>query len=80
LRSPIDDLGGEILGHPIQFDGQDGGCSAEGGQAAGTALAADSSIVAVIGTLLFQRGARGRAPALAGRFRHRLAPPTPRRT
>ncbi len=50
IEIAIDDLGGAILGHPIQFDGQDGGCSAEGGQAAGTALAADSSIVAVIGT------------------------------
>jgi branched-chain amino acid transport system substrate-binding protein len=43
-------VGGEILGHPIRFDGQDTGCSAEGGQSAGTALAADPSIVAVIGT------------------------------
>jgi len=46
----IDDLGGKILGHPIQFDGQDGGCSADGGQAAGTKLASDPTIVAVIGT------------------------------
>ncbi|HSF82664.1 MAG TPA: branched-chain amino acid ABC transporter substrate-binding protein [Anaerolineales bacterium] len=46
----IDDVGGEILGHPIQFDGQDEGCGAETGQAAGTALAADPTIVAVIGT------------------------------
>jgi branched-chain amino acid transport system substrate-binding protein len=43
-------VGGEILGHPIQFDGQDTGCNAETGQAAGTALAADPTIVAVIGT------------------------------
>jgi peptide/nickel transport system substrate-binding protein len=46
----IDDSGGQILGHDIQFDGQDDGCSPEGGLAAGTALAADTSIVAVIGT------------------------------
>ena len=46
----IDDIDGEILGHPIQFDGQDTGCNAETGQAAGTALAADPTIVAVIGT------------------------------
>jgi branched-chain amino acid transport system substrate-binding protein len=46
----IEDVGGEILGHPIQFDGQDTGCGAETGQAAGTALAADPTIVAVIGT------------------------------
>lgn len=50
IEIAIDDLGGEILGHPIKFDGQDGGCSAEGGQPAGAALAADTSIVAVIGT------------------------------
>jgi branched-chain amino acid transport system substrate-binding protein len=42
--------GGEILGHPVQLDGQDEGCSAEGGQAAGTRLAADPTIVGVIGT------------------------------
>jgi len=46
----IDDAGGKILGHSIQFDGQDGGCSADGGQAAGTKLASDPTIVAVIGT------------------------------
>jgi branched-chain amino acid transport system substrate-binding protein len=46
----IDDAGGKILGHPIKFDGQDGLCTADGGQAAGTALASDSTIVAVIGT------------------------------
>ena len=46
----IDDAGGKILNHPIKFDGEDGGCSADGGQAAGTKLAADPTIVAVIGT------------------------------
>jgi branched-chain amino acid transport system substrate-binding protein len=46
----IDDAGGKILGHTIKFDGQDGGCSPEGGQTAGTALAADPTIVGVIGT------------------------------
>jgi branched-chain amino acid transport system substrate-binding protein len=46
----IDDSGGKILGHNIKFDGQDDGCSTAGGLAAGTALAADPSIVAVIGT------------------------------
>lgn len=46
----IDDVGGQILGHDVKFDGEDGGCSAEGGQAAGTKLAADPTIVAVIGT------------------------------
>lgn len=46
----VDDAGGKVLGHPIKFDGQDSGCSAEGGQSAATKLAADKTIVAVIGT------------------------------
>jgi branched-chain amino acid transport system substrate-binding protein len=46
----VDDKGGKVLGHTILFDGQDEGCSAEGGQAAGTKLAADPTIVAIIGT------------------------------
>jgi branched-chain amino acid transport system substrate-binding protein len=41
---------GQVLGHDVLLTGEDGGCSAEGGQAAGTKLAADTSIVAVIGT------------------------------
>jgi len=46
----IDDAGGKILDHDIKFDGQDTGCAAETGQAAATKLAADPTIVAVIGT------------------------------
>jgi branched-chain amino acid transport system substrate-binding protein len=46
----IDDAGNKILGHPVLFDGQDGGCSADGGLAAATKLASDPSIVAIIGT------------------------------
>jgi len=46
----IDDIGGELLGHPILFTGEDTGCNAEGGQAAGTKLAADPTIVAIFGT------------------------------
>jgi branched-chain amino acid transport system substrate-binding protein len=41
---------GQVLGHDILLTGEDGGCSAEGGQAAGTKLAADTTIVAVVGT------------------------------
>lgn len=41
---------GKVLGHDIKLTGEDDGCSAEGGQAAGTKLAADPTIVAVIGT------------------------------
>jgi branched-chain amino acid transport system substrate-binding protein len=46
----IDDLGGKILNHDIKFDGEDGGCDAGPGQTAGAKLAADKTIVAVIGT------------------------------
>jgi len=46
----VDDKGGKVLDHTIKFDGEDDGCSAEGGQAAGTKLAADPTIVAVLGT------------------------------
>ena len=55
----IDDAGGKVLGHAIKFDGQDSGCAPEGGQAAATKLAADKTIVAVIGTELLQRSACG---------------------
>jgi branched-chain amino acid transport system substrate-binding protein len=50
IQIAIDDSDGQILGHPIRFDGVNSGCSAEGGQSAGQALAADRSIVAVVGT------------------------------
>jgi branched-chain amino acid transport system substrate-binding protein len=50
VQIAIDDAGGKILNHEIKFDGVDGGCSAEGGQAAGTQLAADPTIIGVIGT------------------------------
>jgi branched-chain amino acid transport system substrate-binding protein len=43
-------LKGKVLGHDVQLTGEDDGCSAEGGQAAGTKLAADPTIVAVFGT------------------------------
>jgi branched-chain amino acid transport system substrate-binding protein len=46
----VDDHGGKVLDHAIKFDGEDELCSAEGGQAAGTKLAADPTIVAIIGT------------------------------
>ncbi len=46
----IQDKGGKLLGHPIKLSGQDEGCSAEGGQAAATKLAADPTIVAAIGS------------------------------
>jgi branched-chain amino acid transport system substrate-binding protein len=45
----IGDAGGKILGHEIRFDGQDTGCTSETGQAAAAKLAADPTIVGVIG-------------------------------
>ena len=50
IEIAIDDVGGELLGHPIQLTGEDTLCNAEGGQAAGTKLAADPTIAAIIGT------------------------------
>lgn len=64
IEIAIDDLGGELLGHPITLTGEDGGCGAEGGQTAGTRLAADPSIAAVIGTSCSSE-ARAALPLLA---------------
>jgi branched-chain amino acid transport system substrate-binding protein len=50
IEIAIDDAGGKILDHPVKFDGEDGGCDAGPGQTAGAKLAADNTIVAVIGT------------------------------
>ncbi len=41
---------GKVLGHDVQLIGEDDGCSAEGGQAAGTKLSANPQIIGVIGT------------------------------
>jgi len=45
----FDEIGNELLGHPIQFIAEDSQCSAEGGQAAATKLASIPNIVAVLG-------------------------------
>jgi branched-chain amino acid transport system substrate-binding protein len=50
IEVAIDDAGGKILGHTIKFDGEDSGCSGEGGVAGATKLAADPTIVGIIGT------------------------------
>jgi branched-chain amino acid transport system substrate-binding protein len=50
IEIAIDDVGGELLGHPISLTGEDTLCNAEGGQAAGTKLAADPTIIAIVGT------------------------------
>src|ERR687892_1910603 len=41
---------GQVAGHDVEFQHEDGGCNAEGGTAAATLLASDPTIAAVIGT------------------------------
>jgi branched-chain amino acid transport system substrate-binding protein len=41
---------GQVLGHDIQIDGEDTACSAEGGETGAQRIAADPTIVGVIGT------------------------------
>src|SRR3989304_6378113 len=60
----LNEINFELLGHPIQWDGEDGLCSIEGGQAAGTRVAADPTVVAVIGTACSSE-ARGAAPLIS---------------
>jgi len=50
IEIAIDDVEGKVLGHPIELVGEDSMCSAEGGQTALTKLAADPSLIGVIGT------------------------------
>jgi branched-chain amino acid transport system substrate-binding protein len=50
IEIAIDDRGGELVGHPIQLTGEDTLCSAEGGQTAATKVAADPTILGIIGT------------------------------
>ncbi len=45
----IDDKG-QLLGHDISFTGEDSLCNAEGGQAAGTKISADPTVIAIVGT------------------------------
>jgi len=40
----------EVLGHPVELQAEDDGCSAEGGQAAGQKIVSNPQIVGVIGT------------------------------
>jgi branched-chain amino acid transport system substrate-binding protein len=46
----FDGTPGQVAGHDVEFQHEDGGCNAEGGTAAGTLLASDPTIAAVIGT------------------------------
>ena len=50
LDGTFDGTPGQLLGHDIELSVEDDLCTAEGGQAAATALSADPSIVGVIGT------------------------------
>lgn len=50
LDGTFDATAGTLLGHDINLSVEDDLCTAEGGQAAATALAADPSVVGVIGT------------------------------
>lgn len=49
VQLAIDDLGGKLIGHPVKFIAEDDQCGAEGGQTAGSKLAANEQIVLVIG-------------------------------
>lgn len=44
------DFRGKLLGHDIELQAEDDGCSAEGGQTAGQKIVSDPTIVAVVGT------------------------------
>lgn len=59
----FDDKGNTLLGHPIKYLPEDGGCSVEGGQTGATRLAANKQIVGVLGTACSSE-ARGGAPIL----------------
>ncbi len=39
-----------IMGHPIELQAEDDGCSAEGGQSAGQKITSDPTIIAIVGT------------------------------
>ncbi len=54
----------EVLGHKVELVGEDAGCSAEVGQAAATKLAADKTLVAVIGSSCSSE-ARAGAPIIS---------------
>ena len=50
LDDSFDATPGQLLGHDVELTQEDDGCSAEGGQAGATAIAANPDVVAVIGT------------------------------
>lgn len=50
IELAVDDRGGKLLDHDILLTGEDSLCTAEGGQVAATRVAADPTILGVIGT------------------------------
>jgi branched-chain amino acid transport system substrate-binding protein len=60
----LNEVGFELLGHPVQWDGEDSLCSIEGGQAAGTRIASDPTVVAIVGTTCSGE-ARGAMPLIS---------------
>ena len=45
----LDDLGNMLLGHDLQLEGEDSGCSTDGGQAAASRLITNQQIVGIVG-------------------------------
>jgi branched-chain amino acid transport system substrate-binding protein len=60
----VDDRQGQLLGHKIVIQAEDGQCTREGGATAGLKIAADPQIVGVIGTTCSGE-ARGAMPAIS---------------
>lgn len=69
----IDDRGGTLLDHDISLTGEDTLCNAEGGQAAGTRLAADTTIIGIVGTSCSSE-ARAAMPLIAAAGMVMLSP------
>ncbi|MEX1072044.1 MAG: branched-chain amino acid ABC transporter substrate-binding protein [Anaerolineales bacterium] len=60
----LNEIGFQVLGHPIQWDGTDGACSLEGGQSAAAEVLIDPNVVAVIGGTCSAE-VRGAMPAIS---------------
>lgn len=50
IEIAIADRGGELLGHPIELQSEDGLCSADGGSTAAQAIVANPQVVGILGT------------------------------
>ena len=70
MEIAVADMGGEILGHPIEIVGEDTGCSPEGGQAAASKLASNDATLRRRRHDLLQRGPRRRPHPDRGRHQH----------